>query len=114
MSSGKKKSTLKRSGNRRRGRKTAYDGLVSVNRRAHEKAENRLGQNRRMNRRGEKSIWASVAYDDCDIEEEMPVGLLTQIFRWLLGLILLPVCWVTTWKGFGKARNSGISLSAQW
>lgn len=97
MSSGKKKSPPRKSGNRKRSRKSAYEGLASMNRRAHQRAENQLGPNRRLRRKGEKSIWASVAYDEYDVDEDASAGFFRQLFRWMLALVLLPVCWVTTW-----------------
>ena len=97
MSAGKKKSSVKSPANRKRARKSVYDGLGAVNQRAHEKAIRELGKNRRMNRRGQKSVWASIAMDDSEMDEEFSSGILKQVFRWLLGLLLLPLCWVTTW-----------------
>lgn len=78
-------------------RKSSSEGFGAVNRRAHEKARSQLGQNRRMNRRGGKSVWASIAIDDAAMEEELSQGLLRQTLKFLLGMLLLPLAWVTTW-----------------
>jgi hypothetical protein len=60
-----------------------------VKKRSHEKA------NRRLHSRG-KPIWASVAMDEIDDGEEV-AGFLTHVFRGVLGFLLLPLCWVTSW-----------------
>ncbi|MEY3393921.1 MAG: hypothetical protein RL346_157 [Verrucomicrobiota bacterium] len=83
--------------NRKRGRTFPYDGLVSVSRRAHERADRELGRNRKLNQRVGKSVWASIAVDDMEIEPSAPTGFLGRFFRWVLGMVLLPVCWVTLW-----------------
>jgi len=97
MSVGKKKSPVGEPTNRRRARKSAYEGLGEVNRRAHEKARRQLGQNRKLNRRGEKSVWASIALEEVGMDDDGSAGFLTHIYRFLLGLLLLPLAWVTSW-----------------
>jgi hypothetical protein len=97
MSVGTKKPPTRNTGNRKRARKSPYDSLGAVNRRAHEKAKRELGQNRRLNRRGERSVWASIALEDIDIDEELPLSFVRKFFRCLLALLLLPLAWVTTW-----------------
>ncbi|MBC7981416.1 MAG: hypothetical protein H7Y36_12710 [Armatimonadetes bacterium] len=73
-----------------------------MNRRAHEET------NRRLNRRGCKEVWAAIAIDECNMGEEASSGLLMRISRWMLGMILLPFCWVTTWTFL--SRFSQVSI----
>ncbi len=97
MSFKKKISLAKNGPNRKRGQKFPYDGLVSVNRRAHERADKELGKNRKLNQRGQKSVWASIAMDDVEIEQEHAAGILKKLVRWTLATLLLMFCWVTSW-----------------
>lgn len=97
MSFRKKISPTKNAPNRKRGQKFPYDGLVSVNRRAHERADRELGLNRKLNQRGAKSVWASIAMDDVEIEQEAAAGILKKLVRWTLATLLLMFCWVTSW-----------------
>ena len=82
-SSGKRKS-----GNQKRSRVGLAEAVRQANRRAHEQA------NRRGDRRQLKSVRAAIAATDHVFE---PTGLSQRMWRWLLGLLLLPACWVTTW-----------------
>ena len=97
MSFKKKISPAKNAPNRKRGQKFPYDGLVSVNRRAHERADMQLGKNRKLNQRAGKSVWASIALEDIEIEQEEAAGFIKTLTRWFLALLLLPFCWVTSW-----------------
>lgn len=97
MSLKKKISPARTVPNRKRGPKFPYDGLVSVNRRAHERADTELGKNRKLNQRGGKSVWASIALDDMEIEQDHSSGFLKKLARWTLATLLLPFCWVTSW-----------------
>ncbi|MFD2255955.1 hypothetical protein ACFSSA_04635 [Luteolibacter algae] len=95
------------------------EGLGTMNRRAHERARRQLDLNRRVNRRGEKSIWASIAIEDMAEQDAGDgVGLFRQLYRLLLGLVLLPLCWVTTWtflRTFSHATvEKGFWQSAQF
>ena len=91
MSRTKQRGFAKNPQNRKRERPQGVPGfLSSVNRRSHEKT------NRRLHSRRGKEIFASIAIEE-EYEEEAEAGLRTHLFRILLGFILLPVCWVTTW-----------------
>lgn len=97
MSFKKKISLAKNPPNRRREQKHPHDGLMSVNRRAHERADRQLGKNRKLNQRGGKSVWASIALEDVEVEQEHAVGIFKKMVRWMLATILLMFCWVTSW-----------------
>ena len=64
--------------------------LSSAKRRAHEQATRRGGK------AGETFVWASLAASEMDDGVES-VEWLQRILRWCLALILLPLCWVTSW-----------------
>jgi hypothetical protein len=97
MSLKKRISPAKKSPNRKRESHFSYDGLLSVNRRAHERADRQLGKNRKLNQRGGKSVWASIAMEDVEIEQQHAAGIFKTLSRWLLAIMLLPFCWVTSW-----------------
>ncbi len=64
-----------------------------ANRRAHD------GANRRMRAAvaGERSVHAAVAAAEAEAFAEPLAGWLTRLGRWVVALLLLPLCWVTTW-----------------
>lgn len=64
--------------------------LQSANRRAHDQA------NRKTGRRELKSVHAAIAESAPDDSLD-PVDILQRLTRFTIGLILLPVCWITTW-----------------
>lgn len=97
MSFKKKISLAKNPPNRKRGQKSTYDGLGTVNRRAHERADRQLGKNRRLNQRAGKSVWASIALEDVEVEQEHAAGIFKKLVRWMLATALLVFCWVTSW-----------------
>ena len=74
--------------NAKRSRPDSLLQFRDVKRRAQEKT------NRRLNRRGQ-NVWASIAMEDFD--SEAPTSLSQRCVRYVLGLLLLPFCWVTTW-----------------
>ena len=77
-------------GNQRRQRLSFAEMLSSANRRAHEQA------NRRTGRRDLKSVRAVI--DATDLTEDSGVVEWTwRLIRWVVALVLLPLCWVTTW-----------------
>ncbi len=96
--------------NQRRTRISFAEALSFANRRAHEQA------NRRSGRRELKSVRAAIAATDMDHDAES-VALMRRMTRWLVAMILLPLCWVTTWtflsrfsdvtleKGFWQTRE---------
>ena len=76
--------------NQRRERISFAAVLSSANRRAHEQA------NRRSGRRELKSVRAAIAATAMEDHAES-LEWTTRLLRWLVGLTLLPLCWVTTW-----------------
>lgn len=112
MSQRKTKRTGKPAGNRKKQRRAKAGGfLASVSRRSHEKT------NRRLPRKGGKSVWASIAIEELT-EEDEAAGFFTQSVRVLFAFVLLPVCWVTTWtflKQFSHATlERGFWQSSQF
>lgn len=90
--------------NQRRTRVSFSDALSSANRRAHDQA-NRKGGNR-----SKKFIWAAVAESDFDDEIE-PTQWLRWVMRFVLGLLLLPLCWVTMWTLFSRFSEVAVDQS---
>lgn len=64
--------------------------LQSANRRAHDQA------NRKTGRRELKSVHAAIAESSPDDSFDH-VNLLQRLARFTIGLILLPLCWITLW-----------------
>lgn len=93
-----KRRTIKTAGrtsqNQRRTRVSFAEMMSGANQRAHERA------NRRTGRRAEKSVRAAIAATDAELEFELDplaAGFWRKLPRNLLGLPLLPICWVTLW-----------------
>lgn len=86
-------------GNRRRRRQTFAEALRRANARAHERTNRRLGQ------RDLKHVRAAIAGPAFGYEDA-PAGTLTRLGRWLLGLLLLPLCWVTSWTFFTQFSDA--------
>jgi hypothetical protein len=84
--------------------------LGFVNRRAHEQA------NRRTDRRDQKSMPAVIAATDVG-EDTGGVEWTRRLIRWLTALVLLPLCWVTTWtflSRFSLATEQGFWQTAKF
>ena len=84
--------------------------LRAISKRSHEKTNRRLGP------RGERAMWAAVAMDDFPMEGSASwVG---RLLRLMVGVVLLPFCWVTSWaflKQFSRATiEQGFWQSAQF
>jgi hypothetical protein len=77
--------------NQRRGKMSFAEMLSSANQRAHEQA------NRRGGKRGEKFVWAAIAASEMDDDGVESAEWLKRVMRWSLAMILLPICWVTSW-----------------
>ncbi len=96
------KSSLKRPlKNQRRERVSFLEGLSKLNRRAHERA------NRRGGKRGEKFVWAAIA------ASEMGDGVEStewqrRLWRWCVGVLLLPFCWVTSWTFLSRFSQAAV------
>lgn len=87
--------------NQRRTRISFAEVLSSANRRAHEQA------NRRSGKRGEKFVWAAVAEAEFDDEMESAEWL-KRLMRWSLALMLLPLCWVTSWTFLSRFSQAAV------
>jgi hypothetical protein len=89
----KRRGTLKKrpACNQRAGRPSFGEVLRTANRRAHERADNRRSGRREL--RSVRAALAAPAPADGVIALEWP----KRLTRWLLALVMLPLCWVTTW-----------------
>jgi len=85
-------------GNRARRRQSLSEALSKANARAHERI------NRRLNQRELKNVRAAfaptVGYMD------PPTGAITRVWRWVIGLLMLPFCWITSWTFFAQFTNA--------
>ncbi len=86
-------------GNRRRRRQPLAEALRRADARARERVNRRLGQ------RDLKHIRAAIAGAAIGYEDP-PAGLLKRVGRWLLGLLILPFCWVTSWTFFSQFSDA--------
>ncbi|MFT4175666.1 MAG: hypothetical protein QM627_03340 [Luteolibacter sp.] len=87
--------------NARRTRPSLAEMLSRANRRAHEQA------NRKMARNRGKSVYAAIA--EMASEDDMPsLAWSTRMFRWLIGLVLLPLALVTTWTFFERFSHAAV------
>ncbi len=77
--------------NQARERISFAEAVRLASRRAHEQA------NRKSGNRGRKFIWAAVADAEMEDAEFEPLEWMKRLLRWGLGLLLLPLCWVTSW-----------------
>lgn len=85
-----KQSTRRPLENQRRTSISFAQVLSSVDRRVHEQT------NRRSGKRGMRSVQAAIAASSMH-EEMESVEWFRRLTRWLMALVLLPLCWVTTW-----------------
>lgn len=88
--------------NQRRGRLFLAEVLSLADRRAREQA------NRRSGRRGLKSVRAAIAATDLDELPEGSAAWTKRLARWLVGLVLLPLCWVTTWTFLSRFSQATV------
>ncbi len=86
--------------NQRRG-KPWFEPFRSANRRAHETA------NRRSGKREMKSVRAAIAAADMDCDVE-PAQWTRRLVRCVVGLLLLPFCWVTTWTLLSRFSHATV------
>ena len=87
--------------NQRRTRISFAEVLSSANRRAHEQA------NRRSGKREMKSVRAAIAASSMDGELDS-VEWTRRLTRWLVAMILLPLCWVTTWTLLSRFSHATV------
>ena len=85
--------------NRRRRRQPLSEALRRANARAHERVNRRLGQ------RDLKHVRAAIAGTAFGYEDP-PTGVLTRLTRWLVGLVILPFCWITSWTFFSQFTDA--------
>ncbi len=76
--------------NQRRTKPAFLRAWEDVNRRAHDHANQRSGK------RGMRSIQAAID-GSAPMPDEFYTGLGQRMLRWLMGMVLLPLCWVTAW-----------------
>jgi hypothetical protein len=87
--------------NQRRASASVAEVFSSANRRAHEQA-NRRGKNR-----DKKYVWSVIGaaeYDDIAETAEW----IRRILRWSLALLMLPLCWVTTWTLLSRFSHATV------
>jgi hypothetical protein len=87
--------------NQRRTRISFAEAVSSANQRAHEKA------NRKGGRRGKQFVWAAVADAEAHCESESGEWM-KRIWRWSLALLLLPLCWVTSWTFLSRFSQAAV------
>ncbi|MEI6175804.1 MAG: hypothetical protein WCS43_02835 [Verrucomicrobiota bacterium] len=85
--------------NQRRTRISFAEVLSQANQRAHEQA------NRRSDRRGLKSVRATIAATEMN-EDEFQIEWTLRVKRILLAVLLLPFCWVTLWTFLSRFEDS--------
>lgn len=87
--------------NQRRSRPSLAEVLDSANRRVIEQ------ENRRSGNRGRKRVQAVV--EELHYEDEVDFGQWLKRFgRWGLALLLLPLCWVTTWTFLARFSEAAV------
>ncbi len=91
--------------NQRRESASLAELLSSANRRAHEQA------NRRGGRREKKFVWSVIGAAECEdhLEAEESGEWLRRFARWSLALLLLPLCWVTTWTFLARFSHAAVN-----
>jgi len=95
-----KQAATRAAGRPKEGKSSFGEVLTLANRRAHERA------NRRSGRRELKSVRAAIAATPAGGEDAATVDWLRRLTRWLAGLVLLPMCWVTTWTFLSRFSHA--------
>ncbi len=91
MSRRKPKTPAAKTSNRKRSRPEKGEGFLrGINKRSHDKT------NRRLNSRGGRPVLAAATMEYAE-DEEGTIGILERFLRLLVILVMLPLCWVTTW-----------------
>lgn len=96
-----RKSARKPLENQRRERISFAEAMSLANRRAHEQA------NRRSGRREMKSVRAAIDATAMD-DHSGSVELGRRLMRWLVAVVLLPLCWVTTWTLLSRFSDTAL------
>lgn len=84
---------------RRRKREPLSEVIATANARAHERV------NRKLGRRDLKHVRAAIAESAIEFEDDQ-ASWSVRFFRWLMGLLLLPLCWITSWTFFAQFSNA--------
>jgi hypothetical protein len=87
--------------NQKRVRVSFAEVLSSANRRACDQA------NRRSGKHALKSVRAAIAATETD-DEVAPAEWVWRLLRWSLALLLLPLCWVTTWTFLSRFSHATV------
>lgn len=90
---------------RKRMRPTLQETLKGASDRAHIRANRRIappGQRKSI----QAAIRATQPLPQFDTEGD--VGLLTRMLRWSIGLLLLPISWITTWAFFSRLSHATV------
>jgi hypothetical protein len=85
---------------RRKRRQSFSEVLAKANARAHDRINRRLGQ------RELKHVRAAIAGTAIMGYEDPPAGIITRMIRWMFGLLLLPLCWITSWTFFQQFSDA--------
>ncbi len=97
----KKTSAKRKLTNQRRTSVSLAEVLSTANRRAHETA------NRRSGKRGLRSVHAAIAATSYEDEADS-IEWMRRMMRWLMGMLLLPLCWVTTWTFLARFSHATV------
>jgi len=88
-------------GNARRKRRQSFSEILArANARAHERI------NRRLNQRELKHVRAAIAGTAVLGYEDPPMGIVNRMIRWMLGTLLLPLCWISSWTFFQQFTDA--------
>jgi hypothetical protein len=93
--------TRKPLANQRRGKPLFAEAIRAASYRAQETS------NRRSGRREMKSVRAAIAAADFD-EGHESAQWSRRLMRWLVGMMLLPLCWVTTWTLLSRFSHATV------
>ena len=97
------KQATRRASSRHREEGTSLGEVLGrANRRAHERA------NRRSGRRELKSVRAAIAAMPSDHEDAPTIDWGRRVTRWLVAMVLLPLCWVTTWTFLSRFSHATV------
>ena len=103
MAAKKKQITLgSRTGTNRRRKRPSFSEVLKL-----ADARARATVNRPTNRRAQKSVRAAIAGT---IELDETPGMVLRMGRWLLGILLLPLCGVTSWTFFSQFSDVALRL----
>jgi hypothetical protein len=103
MSRRRSKPAVRRGQDTRKGVETSFAAVLTrANRRAHEQV------NRRSGRREMKSVRAAIAATRDEMDEVTGTDWCRRLMRWMLAVLLLPLCWVTTWTFLSRFSHATV------